>query len=283
MEGQLSGVGVVEVLRLICLHHLPMELTIMRGGTTGRVVVGEGEMVHARVGDLNGESAVIELLRWQEGIFTVRPAQGMPERNIRSPLTDLLVRAARLGPAPEAERVEAADPAAHQNAAPHDETLDEALDEVLVELFGRLEREVARFDGLRPGGRGLPAVPILEALLSRIVDVGSRHLDRGFGDADLRTLLLWQAEITPSLRLARVEKSRISLEVFRDLLASSSLGETQRHQLFAELAAGTLGLVNALFSRICKRLASDDLRRQWQETLEAFLTDLTAAFDAVKL
>jgi|GEM_PF-5081946 len=282
MEGQLSGVGVVEVLRLICLHHLPMELTIMRGGATGRVVVGEGEMVHARVGDLNGENAVIELLRWQEGIFTVRPAQGMPERNIRSPLTELLVRAARLGPAPEAERMEAVEHTAQHDTA-HDEVHDEVIDEDLVDLFGRLEREVARFDGLRPGGRGLPAVPILEALLTRIVDVGRRHLDRGFSDTDLRTLLLWQAEITPSLRLASVEKNRISLDVFRDLLGSSSLAEAQRRQLFAELTAGTLGLINALFARICKRLVSDDLRRQWQETLEAFLTDLTTAFDGVKL
>jgi hypothetical protein len=126
-------------------------------------------------------------------------------------------------------------------------------------------------------------VAILEALLARIVDAVSRPDEPGFGDAELKAFLLRQAEITPSLKLASVEKGKISLEVFRELLGSSSLGEGQRRQLFGELTGGTLGLVNGLFARICKRLASEELRQQWQETLEAFLTDLTAAFDTVKL
>jgi Domain of unknown function (DUF4388) len=284
VEGQVSGVGVGEVLRLICQRRLPTELTVMRNGATGRVVVGEGEIVHARVGDLSGERAVVELLRWREGIFKVRPAPSLPERNVRSPLTELLVRAARLGPALMMSGMQAAnDSAPRSGDQTADRSLDKALDESLVDLFARLEREVARFEGLRPGGRGLQAVPILEALLARIVDVASRHLEPSLGDAELRAFLLRQGEITPSFKLASVDKGRISLEVFRDLLGSSSLGEGQRRQLFGELTAGTLGLVNGLFARICKRLASEELRQQWQETLEAFLTDLTAAFDTVKL
>jgi len=286
VEGQVSGVGVGEVLRLICQRRLPTELTVMRNGATGRVVVGEGEILHARVGDLSGERAVVELLRWREGIFKVRPAPSLPERNVRSPLTELLVRAARLGPVQMMSGMQAANDSAPREQrvdTPLDKSQDMALDEALVDLFARLEREVARFEGMRAGGRGLPAVPILEALLARIVDVGSRHLEQGFSDAELRAFLLRQAETTPSLKLASVEKGRIALEVFRELLGSSSLGEGQRRQLFAELTAGTLGLVNGLFARICKRLASEDLRQQWQETLEAFLTDLTAAFDMVKL
>jgi hypothetical protein len=187
----------------------------------------------------------------------------------------------RLGLFVGTDAIDAA-PAAN-DAEPQEARNDAALDEALIDLFARLEREVARFEGLRPGGRGLPAVPILEDLLARIVDMGRRRLERGFSDADLRELLRRQSEITPSLKLAGVEKERIALGVFRELLGSSAIGEAQRRRLFSELTAGTLGLVNGLFARLCKCLASEDLRRQWQETLEAFLTDLTTALDAVKL
>jgi Domain of unknown function (DUF4388) len=278
VEGQLTEVGVADVLRLLCLSFRAKELMVMRAGSTGRVVVGAGEIVYARVGALSGEGAVVELLRWREGIFKVGETPGLyPERNVRVPLTELIVRAARPPAVPRPEPSQAG-----VSLLPCGEVHDTALDAALVDLFSRLEREVARLEGLRSGVRSAQAVPVFEALLARIAATGAGHLTEGFGEAGLRNLVERQAALTPALRLARVDQGRISLALAEELLASPAVAEAQRSDLFAELASALLGLVNALFSRLIRSFSAEDLRQQWEETREAFLTDLIAALETVR-
>lgn len=278
-EGQIRGNALVDVLRLLCLRQQPTQLIAMRNGATASVVAGQGKIIHARIGALAGEGAVVELLRWREGIFKVSEVAGVPERNVRAPFTELILRAAQPGSASSAGPLSPPAPEEDEIApSPAERRLDAAL----TTLFARLEREVARFETLRSSSRIFLAVPALEALLARIVETGAQHGVDGFAEPDLRQLLARQAEITPSLRLAAVEGGRIRLGVFREMLNSSSLGEAQRRQIFDELASGTVGLVNGLFARIARPLRSGDLHAEWQETFEAFLTDLTAALDAVK-
>ncbi len=268
----------LDVLRLMCLSFRPKELTVMRGGETGRLVVDGGQILYARVGRLAGEEAVVELLRWREGIFKVIETPGLfAERNVKAPLTELLVRATRTPVMPKEEPSSAGLPRLSPAAA-HDTALDAAL----VDLFARLEREVARLEGLHAGARITQAVPVFEDLLARIIDTGTIHLTRGFCDAELSELLARQAGISPALGEAKVEAGKISLASLRERLARPSLSEAQRTALFTELSGGVLGLVNALFSRLVRSLEEDDLRRQWEETREAFLTDLIAALDAVQ-
>lgn len=284
VEGHISDADVVDILRVLCLRQNPTRLTVMRGGTTGQVVVGQGQILQAWVGDLTGEAAVVELLRWREGVFKVSDAPSLPERNVRSPLTELILRASRPGPeSPPGPRRVSVPPPAWEEAAPAAPSLDQELDGALTALLARLEREVARFEGLRAGSRGAGAVPILESVLERILETGRAYVIPGFTEQELRQLAERQAGITPTLKLASVGREKVGLGVFREMLASPSLGETQRRELFGELVAGTLGLVNGLFTRFARHLRSEDLREQWQETFEAFLTDITTALDAVKL
>ena len=277
VEGHLTEVGMLDVLRLMCLSFRPKELTVMRGGETGRLVVDGGQILYARVGRLAGEEAVVELLRWREGIFKVIEVPGLfPERNVQAPLTELLVRATRAPVVPEREPSQVGFPRLSPGAA-HDVALDAAL----VDLFSRLEREVARLEGLR-GARMHQAVAVFEDLLARIIDTGTGHLSQGFGAAELRELLARQAGISPALGEAGVEAGKITLAPLRERLARPTLSDAQRAALFTELSGGVLGLVNALFSRLVRSLEEDDLRQQWEETREAFLTDLIAALDAVQ-
>lgn len=278
VEGHLTEVGVVDVLRLMCLSFRPKELTVMRGGATGRVMVGHGEIVYARVGGLAGEGAVVELLRWREGVFKVVETAGqVPERNVMAPLTELLVRAAQ-APALPVRELSQVGPSLLPSGTEHDAALDGAL----VGLFARLEREVARLEGVRLGSRAPHAVPVFEALLARIIDAGNAHLARGFGEAELRELLARQAAITPVVGEATVEQGAISLAALRERLVRSSTADARRAELFAELASGMVGLINALCSRLLRSLGAEDLRQQWEETREAFLTDLIAALDEVQ-
>ncbi len=294
VEGHLSDLGVVDVLHLICLRRKPAQLTVMQGGSTGRVVVRDGDIVHARVGALTGEGAVVELLGWRDGIFKVSEPPSLPERNVRATLTELMTWAVRGWPgAPDAPATPAtpATPAAAPSAATasiaasHGPQEDREIDGTLVQLFARLEREVARFESLRPGSRSSSqagqAMAVVEAVLARIVETGALVLETGFDEVALRRLIARQAEITPVLANAGVERGRISLDGVRALLDLMPAG-SQRSQLFDELAAGTLGLVNGLLSQLGRSLGDDELRQQWRETFEAFLADLTGALDGVK-
>ncbi len=151
-----------------------------------------------------------------------------------------------------------------------------------MQHFARLEREVARFEGLRPGPRCAgQAVAIVEAILARIVEMGGTHLGTGFAEAALKRLVARHTEITPALRLAEVRQGRISLDAIRAMLDSLPAG-AQRGQLYAELAAGSLGLVNGLLHQLGRGLGDDELHQQWRETFEAFLADLAGALDSVK-
>jgi hypothetical protein len=278
VEGHLSDLGVVDVLHLICLRRRPAQLTVMQGGSTGRVVVRDGNIVHARVGALSGEGAVVELLGWRDGIFKVSEAPSLPERNVRATLTELMTWAARGRPGAPLPAAPAA-AAAPGLRGPRE---DREIDVTLVQLFARLEREVARFEGLRPGPRSAgPAMAIVEGVLARIVETGALVLETGYDEAALRRLISRQSEITPALANARVERGRISLDGVRALLDLMPAG-SPRSQLFDELAAGALGLVNGLLSQLGRSLGDDELRQQWRETFEAFLADLTGALDGVK-
>ena len=142
---------------------------------------------------------------------------------------------------------------------------------------------IARFESLRPGPRcGGQAVAILEGVLARIVETGSAYVVPGFDEAGLRRLVLRQAEITPALKDAAAGPEGISLEPLRERLDGLP-GGYQRYELYAQLAAGAVGLVNGLLAQLGRSLGDDELRQQWRETFEAFLADLTGAVDAVRI
>jgi hypothetical protein len=153
------------------------------------------------------------------------------------------------------------------------------LDTALLEMFAQLEREVARFEGARVSASPALAVPILEGIFDRLTAVGKTMRLSGFQDAELEGLLHRQVEFSSVLRLASMDRGRLSLAVFRELLGSTSLPARERSKLLHDLAVSFPGLLIGGFARLVKGFDDEELRLLWKDTFDAFLIDLIAALD----
>ncbi len=61
----------------------------------GYVYLEEGEIVHAEVGDIEGEFAVYKIAPWSKGEFMFEPDVPPPKRSIKKPNASLMMEAAK--------------------------------------------------------------------------------------------------------------------------------------------------------------------------------------------
>lgn len=61
----------------------------------GEIFLRQGRIVHARLGELEGEEAIYELAVWPEGDFVFTPGREAPADSIKKSNTNLLMEAAR--------------------------------------------------------------------------------------------------------------------------------------------------------------------------------------------
>ena len=69
--------------------------TLVRGSERGFIYLKNGQMVHARLGDLIGEEAIYALAIWSTGDFQFTPAEEADTVSIQRSNTSLLMEAAR--------------------------------------------------------------------------------------------------------------------------------------------------------------------------------------------
>ena len=93
-KGHLRGISLLGFLQLLNFEKKSCLLTVKSDSGVGRIDVGEGELVNADHGRLQGESAVFEILSWEDCEIEV----GMPrkvERLIHRPLHGVILEAAK--------------------------------------------------------------------------------------------------------------------------------------------------------------------------------------------
>ena len=96
LQGSLSELKLPDILQLA---NMSQETGIIEfrndEGVTGKIVLREGEVIHAHVGDLLGEEAVYEIAIWFDGSFRVIPLEEDYPPNVTGNLTGLLMESAR--------------------------------------------------------------------------------------------------------------------------------------------------------------------------------------------
>lgn len=70
-------------------------LTIRRGTEHGTIWLERGEIVHAECGDVLGEEAVYQLIRWHNGHFSFDAQARAPRRTITGPWQNVLMEGCR--------------------------------------------------------------------------------------------------------------------------------------------------------------------------------------------
>ncbi|NOZ12409.1 MAG: DUF4388 domain-containing protein [Acidobacteria bacterium] len=96
LQGSLAELKLPDILQLA---NMSQETGIIEfrnnEGVIGKVVLKDGEVIHARVGDLAGDEAVYEIAIWFDGAFRFVPLDKEYTQNVRGNLTSLLMESAR--------------------------------------------------------------------------------------------------------------------------------------------------------------------------------------------
>jgi hypothetical protein len=186
-QGAIGSLPLVDLLQVWGLNRTSGLVTITFGGSTGRLYLVDGEVVHAEAGAAVGEAAVRTILGWPEGTFELAPNTTTLERTIQKKLSHLLLDAHR--ELDEARRAQAdSRPPPSPAAPPREPGRSSALDQIraLPEVV-----QVVRFgtDG-RPAGDAGPAAEALAAkgLYLSVMHAAAVAGTFGLGELRLATL-----------------------------------------------------------------------------------------------
>lgn len=95
-QGSLKELPLPDIIQLVSVSGKTGVFSLRRNGdSTGEIYLRGGQIVHAHVGDLQGEEAMYELAIWPEGEFVFTPGQETEVTTIQKSNTNLLMEAAR--------------------------------------------------------------------------------------------------------------------------------------------------------------------------------------------
>lgn len=94
-QGSLKELPLPDIIQLVSVSGKTGMFLLEDGGSSGAIYLRQGQIVHAVVGDLEGEEAVYELAIWREGDFVFTPGEDAGKTTIQKSNTNLLMEAAR--------------------------------------------------------------------------------------------------------------------------------------------------------------------------------------------
>jgi hypothetical protein len=95
-QGSLKELPLPDIIQLVSVSGKTGVFSLNRNGdSNGEIYLRGGQIVHAFVGDLQGEEAMYELAIWPEGEFVFTPGQETDLTTIHKSNTNLLMEAAR--------------------------------------------------------------------------------------------------------------------------------------------------------------------------------------------
>jgi len=94
-QGSITELPVPDIIQLVSVSGKTGMFTLVRGSERGYIYLRNGQMVHARLGDLTGEEAIYALAIWSSGDFQFTPNEEPDATTIERSNTSLLMEAAR--------------------------------------------------------------------------------------------------------------------------------------------------------------------------------------------
>lgn len=95
-QGSLKELPLPDIIQLVSVSGKTGVFALRRNSdNTGEIYLRGGQIVHAHVGDLQGEEAMYELAIWPEGEFVFTPGKETEITTIQKSNTNLLMEAAR--------------------------------------------------------------------------------------------------------------------------------------------------------------------------------------------
>lgn len=96
VSGSLADMNFSDLMQVLSASCRSMEISVKRGDENGKIFMKGGNVVHAETGGLSGENAFYQLMRWNEGEFSMEESVSFPEATISASTMSLLMEGARL-------------------------------------------------------------------------------------------------------------------------------------------------------------------------------------------
>ena len=97
VSGSLEEMGFMETIQILANREKDALITIQsQESNSADVYLHLGEIIHARCGELEGETAIYELLTWKSGFFQVNTPEQLPERNVFGSTEAIMLEGCRL-------------------------------------------------------------------------------------------------------------------------------------------------------------------------------------------
>jgi hypothetical protein len=94
-QGSLAELHLPDIIQLVSVSAKTGVFRLTGGPHRGEIYLEKGRIVHAELGDLEGEEAVYSLAIWREGEFRFDTGVNTPRQTIQKSNTSLLMEAAR--------------------------------------------------------------------------------------------------------------------------------------------------------------------------------------------
>src|ERR1035438_2745155 len=94
-QGSLNELPLSDIVQLVAVSGKTGMFSMTRGSEKGYVYLQNGQITHAKLGEVEGEDAVYALALWSQGSFQFSPGVESEARTISRSNTNLLLEAAR--------------------------------------------------------------------------------------------------------------------------------------------------------------------------------------------
>jgi len=91
LQGTLQEMSLANLIQVNCQEMRSARLVLTRANQSGEIYFSDGQVVHATLGNLQGEQAVYVLLTWDEGTFILERDVAAPVKTIALPWQTLLL------------------------------------------------------------------------------------------------------------------------------------------------------------------------------------------------
>lgn len=96
VSGSLADMSFSDLVQVLSAGGKSMDVSVTNDEAEGRIVLRDGNVVHAEAGETTGEQAFYALMLWKVGQFSMSECQSFPEPTVTASTMSLLMEGARL-------------------------------------------------------------------------------------------------------------------------------------------------------------------------------------------
>ena len=280
IRGDLRDLSLSSLVQMLCMERRCASVQLTRRGEEGVILLADGEIVHSRLGHLEGEDAAYHLLTWSEGVFAISEDAGAWPRTIGKSLNHLLIESTRRL---DEHRRDQGGSGPERVLSRAEEELDRHAEEALFGLIGELEQIKARLLETRVRRRPVRGLWLLEELLNRVAGFAEAVPGAAPQSASILDRLTGAAARYPQARFIYVQKNRVSMKTAANLFTGWGDDPADREHYFRQLCRGAVAAVEDQLGRFATVLHSATRRDLWHETCTVFLLDLGHQLESLPL